>query len=80
MNKKTQFNNITTISDEELIRELRQSIKRKEYMSSPEAKEKRKAYMKERYAKIKAAREALKKLKETDPAKYEELMHKASGK
>ena len=66
------------IPDEaDILRELKQKEKRKQYMQSPKAKVNRKAYQKKRYAKVKADRDAIEHLKATDPARYAELVKKA---
>lgn len=69
-------------TEEAILKELRQREKRKEYMTSDKAKANRQKYMKKRYVETKATRDAIKKLQETDPEKYAELMHKvgAAGK
>ena len=65
-------------SEEQILKMIRQDVKRKEYQTSPKAMDNRKAYQLKHQAEQKAARDFMKNLKTNDPAKYAELMSKAT--
>ena len=64
-------------TEEQILRELKQREKRKEYMTTPKALENRKKYMKKRYVETKAIKSAIADMKEKDPEAYARLMQKA---
>jgi len=66
-------------SEEQILRELKQREKRKQYMNTPKAQANRAKYMKDRYEKTKAIKGAIASLKESDPVKYDELMKQAQA-
>lgn len=66
-------------TEEQILRELKQKEKRKQYMQSDKAKENRQTYMKKRYEETKALRAAIDDMKTTDPEKYAALQRKAAA-
>jgi len=68
-----------TPTEEQILREMKQQEKRKQYQTSEKAIINRKKYMTKHYAEVKANRDAVKNLKETDPVKYAELMAKVKN-
>jgi len=69
----------TMPSEEQILRELKQREKRKQYMSSDKAKANRQIYMKKKYEQTKSDRAAIASLKESDPGKYAELEARAKA-
>ena len=69
----------TMPTEEQILRELKQREKRKQYMSSDKAKANRQTYMKKKYEQTKSDRAAIASLKESDPGKYAELEAKAKA-
>lgn len=66
-------------TEEQILRELKQREKRKQYMQSDKAKANRKTYMQKRYDETKVTRAAIKELEQSDPEKYARLMAIAQG-
>lgn len=67
-------------SEEQILKMMKQDVKRKEYQTSPKAIANRQNYQAKHQAEMKAARNFMANLKTSDPAKYAELMAKASTK
>ena len=66
-------------TEEQILAEMRQQEKRKQYQKSAKAVENRQKYMKKHYGDIKANRDAIKSLKVSDPEKYAALMAKVQA-
>lgn len=69
-------NDVAVPTEEQILKELKQREKRKQYMNTDKAKASRKAYMQKKYQERKAANAAIANLKESNPAEYERLMAK----
>ena len=68
-----------TLSEEAILKLMRQDIKRKQYQVSPKSVANRKKYQAKHQADAKAAREFMKNMKENEPEKYAEYMAKVNG-
>ena len=68
--------NAAGLSEEQILKMMKQEAKRKEYQTSPKAIANRKAYQVKHQAQQKAARDFMKDLKENHPDQYAEYMAK----
>ena len=68
-----------SLSEEAILKLMRQDIKRKQYQVSPKSIANRKAYQAKHQAEQKAASEFMKDLKENHPDQYAAYMAKVSG-
>lgn len=78
--KKTTSTPVPNLpTEEQILRELKQREKRKQYMTSDKSVASRKTYMKKKYEQTKADRAAIAALKDSDPGRYAELEAKAKA-
>ena len=74
---KVETPNLPT--EEQILRELKQREKRKQYMTSDKAVANRKTYMKKKYEQTKSDRAAVTALKDSDPEMYARIEARAKA-